>query len=358
MTPPIQHYFGPGPASLPKVVLEEASRAVLDYEGTGLSILSLPHRSKWFDAILQEANSLVKELCGLGDDYEVLWLQGGGRMQFAMLPMNVLQPGLKAAYADTGHWAHDAMQTAQLYGAVEVVTSSKEDGYRHIPAVPERYSKDTAYLHITSNNTIYGTQYGQLPEVSVPLVADMSSDLLSIKRDYSKLHLFYAVAQKNVGPAGVTVVAIRKDWIDGFRKDLPPALSYRAQVAAGSVVNTPPVFAIYTSLLMLRWTKAVGMDGIEALNDRKAEMLYTELERNALFQPLIDAPYRSKMNVVFRAQDADMEKAFLSFASTRGIDGIAGHRTAGGFRASLYNGVSEDAVKALVAALNEFESQY
>ncbi len=354
----IEHYFGAGPAALPKPVLQAASEAVLDYEGTGLSILELPHRSAWFDAILEEANSLVTQLCGLGDAFEILWLQGGGRMQFAMVPMNSLAPGKTGAYADTGHWAHDALETARQYGEAAAVTSSRDAKYRFIPPVPATLPAGTAYLHLTTNNTIYGTQYTALPEAGVPLVADMSSDFLSRKLDFQACGLFYAVAQKNLGPAGATLVAVRKDFLAGMRDDLAPILSYKAHAAAHSVLNTPPVFAVYTSLLVLRWIAGEGLDVLEARNERKAAALYAELERNTLFEPLVGPPHRSRMNAVFRGRDAAVEKAFLPFAAERGIGGIEGHRSVGGFRASLYNAVSEESVQALVGALRDFEARF
>lgn len=354
----IEHYFGAGPAALPKPVLQAASEAVLAYENTGLSILELPHRSALFDGILEEANGLMKRLCGLDDSFEILWLQGGGRMQFAMVPMNALQPGRTAAYADTGHWAHDALETAQHYGDAQAVTSSREAQYRFVPPVPASLPTGTAYLHLTTNNTIYGTQYAALPTADAPLVADMSSDFLSRKLDFSACGLFYAVAQKNLGPAGVTLVAVRKDFLERMRSDLAPILSYKAHAAAHSVLNTPPVFAVYTSLLVLRWIAQEGLDTLEARNERKAATLYAELERNPLFQPLVEAPHRSRMNVVFRGRDAGVEQAFLQAATERGIGGIDGHRSVGGFRASLYNAVSEASVQELVAALRDFEARF
>lgn len=353
-----QHYFGPGQAALPEEVLREAAEAIVDYKDSGISILEIPHRGAFFDAILEESKELVHQLCGLGNDYELLWLHGGGRLQFAMVPMNLLGPEDTAGFCDTGSWAHEAMEYAGYYGKTTTVTSSREQGYLHIPPLPKSQPASLKYLHITTNNTIYGTQWAQLPETGVPLIADMSSDILSRPMDYKACSLFYAVTQKNIGPAGATLVGIRKDFLQQMRTGLPPMLSYAAHVQRGSVLNTPPVYAIYTSLLMLRWTARKGMATVAQENERKAELLYRELERNTLFHCAVEENSRSRMNVVFRAQDTAAEKAFLAYTAARDISGIEGHRSAGAFRVSLYNGVRVASVEHLVAVMQAFEKVY
>ncbi len=354
---PLKINFNSGPAALPLPVLQAASAAVINYNDTGLSILGIPHRGKLFAAILEEAKSLVKELCGLGDDYEVLWMHGGGRLQFAMLPMNFLGDGETAGYIDSGYWAADAISYAKYYGNVAVLASSKEDNYTHLPVWPDAIPKDLAYLHITTNNTIYGTQCHDIPKADVPLIADMSSDIFSRQMDYTNCDAFYAVAQKNIGAAGVTMVAIKKAMLQRIRRTLPPMLSYAAHAQAGSVLNTPPVFAIYTALLMLRWTKEKTIATIEKENNEKANALYQEIERNSLFDGIVsNTADRSKMNVCFTAKQPEHEKAFVNFCEANNVTGIEGHRSVGAFRASLYNAISLADVQQLVALMQEFEN--
>lgn len=404
---PTMHYFGPGPAALPKIVTEQAAQAVLEYGNTGISILSLAHRSPEMAAIMEEANSLVNTLCDLRDEYHILWLPGGGRMQFAMVPMNLLHSGKTGLYIDSGYWSHEAIEAAKTIGEVSVLASSRENGYRslpdlnlnpgafeggisgnqppdsacptrqtdteskpkaptqsiqHSPTVPHTCGASnarSAYLHQTTNNTIFGTQFlDPLPALPAPLVADMSSDILGVPRDFRKYALFYAVAQKNLGPAGVTLVCIRKDFLPEMADNLPPFLSYKAHVAAGGVLNTLPVFNIYTCLLMLRWMAAQGLENIFDTNARKAEMLYAALDESPNFVAPVKESSRSRMNVVFRGQSPEMEKAFLDFCAARNISGIEGHRSAGSFRASIYNGVSEEAVEALVRAIRDFDGTF
>jgi len=348
--------FGGGPAALPQEVFQQASAAVLDYEGTGLSILEIPHRSKEFDAILEESVALVKELCGLGSDYEVLWLHGGGRLQFCMIPMNFLGANDTAGYIDSGHWAAEAAEYAMHYGGTDILSTSRDSNYKCLPPWPGDISDNLAYLHYTSNNTIYGTQWHDVPKCPVPLVADMSSDILSKQMNYTNCALFYAAAQKNIGPAGVTLVAIRKDMPDRIKRDLPPMLSYKAQIANHSVLNTSPVFAIYTSLLTLRWTKAKSIEAIEHENRKKAALLYAEIERNPAFHLVMDRKEdRSLMNVCFRGNNETEEKAFVSFCEKHNIVGIKGHRFVGGFRVSLYNAVTVQQVEVLISIMQEFE---
>jgi phosphoserine aminotransferase len=352
-------YFGAGPAALPQAVIEDAAQAVRDYNTSGVSILSIAHREKAFVSILEEASACVLQLCNLSSDqYDVLWLQGGGRLQFAMVPMNFLAEGQSAGYIDSGHWAHEAMEAATYYGNALSIASSAADKYTYLPEWPERLPSDLQYLHITTNNTIYGTQYPAIPDSAVALVADMSSDIFSVSRDYSKCALFYAVAQKNLGPAGVTLVVVRRDMLSRTIRQLPDALSYTAQAKASSMLNTPPVFAIYTSLLVLRWIAAQGIESIEATNRQKAALLYEEVARNSLFQCPVVASSRSIMNVIFTGMNKSIEEAFTTFAANRNIEGIKGHRSVGGFRASLYNAVSLSDVSALVTAMQDFENTY
>lgn len=348
--------FGPGQAALPPEVLQQASEAVLNLDDSGLSVLEIPHRGGAFDDILEEAKSLVRELCGLTDDYEVLWLHGGGRLQFCMIPMNFLGEGARAGYIDSGQWSSEAIAYARYYGQAEVLASSKDHNYTRLPEWPEAVPRDLSYLHLTTNNTIYGTQWPSLRECPVPLVADMSSDILSRETDYNRCAVFYAVAQKNLGPAGTTMVAVRRDMLDRVQRVLPPMLDFRAQVRSRSVVNTPPVFAIYTALLMLRWTKEKTVAMLERENTRKAEMLYAELERNSLFRPVVSVQeHRSRMNVCFVANSPEIQKGFSDFCSRNNITGIEGHRFVGGYRVSLYNAVTLSAVEQLTALMQEYE---
>lgn len=344
-----------GPAALPQEGLQQASEAVLDYNGTGVSVLSIPHRGKDFNAILEESKQLVRELCGLNDDYEILWMHGGGRLQFAMIPMNFLSEEQTAGYIDSGNWSADAIRHAEYYGNVQVLSSSKDKGYQQLPDWPKDIPANMAYLHMTTNNTIYGTQWQDVPKVNVPLVADMSSDIFSKRVSYANCAMFYAVAQKNIGPAGATLVAMRRDMLQRISPNLPPMLNYAEHVAKKSVLNTPPVFPIYVSLLTLRWIKEKGIDKIEEENKIKATLLYDEIERNPLFSTPVKKEDRSMMNVCFRAADEGTEKLFLDFCEASGIVNIKGHRMVGGFRASLYNAITIEDVKYVVAVMQEFE---
>jgi len=350
--------FNSGPGVLPAEVLQQASQAVIEYEDSGISILGIPHRGKYFDAILQESNALVKELCGLDDAYDVLWMHGGGRLQFAMVPMNYLGAGDTAGYIDSGSWSAEAIEYAKHYGQVQILSSSKEDEYTHLPQWPEQVPVHLAYLHLTTNNTIYGTQRQEIPACNVPLVADMSSDIFCCKRRYDNCAMFYAVAQKNIGPAGATLVVIHKDFAVKQKRQLPPMLSYAAHIKKNSVLNTPPVFAIYTSLLTLRWTKEKGIEAIEAENKQKAAILYEEVERNSLFHSHIYTPDRSMMNACFGMKDKEQEKAFINYCEENGVTGIGGHRTVGGLRVSMYNAISIQDVEYLAGLMKEFENKH
>lgn len=346
--------FNAGPAVLPEEVLDEAARSMYQYGTSGMSVLELPHRGKDFMAILEECQALVKELCGLGSDHDVLWLHGGGRLQFAMIPMNLLGPGDVAGYIDSGHWAAEAIEYSQYYGQTEVLASSRQGNYNHLPQWPE-ITHQLRYLHITTNNTIYGTQYHHIPETTAPLIADMSSDILSCAHDYSRYALFYAAAQKNLGTPGVALTVIRKDLLDSISNKLPPMLSYKAQVKEKSILNTANVSGIYISLLMLRWIKQTGIDNIAATNDRKASMLYKAIDNNPVFSAHVPDPaHRSKMNVCFTARDKATEQAFIQLCARHNIIGVEGHRSIGGFRVSLYNAVKEADVTLLGDLINNF----
>lgn len=351
--------FGAGPAALPQEVLAEAAQAVINYNNSGLSILEIPHRGgNLFDEILHESKALVLELCQLNPaDYEVLWLQGGGRLQFAMIPMNFLDDNASAGYIDSGFWAHDAQEHARQYGNVQTIASSRDINYTDLPEIPTEIPNKLSYLHYTTNNTIYGTQFSSIPQSTVPLFADMSSDIFSEQRDYSAYDLFYAVAQKNIGAAGVTLVVVKKNLLGKIVRKLPPILDYQQQALQHSVLNTPPVFGIYVSLLVLRWIKAKGIAGLEKENRTKATLLYNEIERNALLKGIVGESSRSKMNVVFRASTSETEKELIAFCKENGIEGISGHRSVGGLRVSLYNAISIQQVEKFVSLLQQFEQE-
>jgi len=350
--------FGAGPARLPLEISRQLSQDIIEYQQTGLSILELPHRGEAFGKILSEANALVKKLMQLNDDYEVLWMQGGGRMQFALLPMNLLHSGRSAGYIDSGHWASEAIRYARHYGTIMVPASSREQHYHTIPQIREAIPEDWAYLHITSNNTIYGTQYHHFPDSPVPLVADMSSDIFSRRINFSRFDLIYAVAQKNIGVAGVTMVVVKKSLLQQAADNLPGILSYREMAAKNSLVNTPPVFAIYSCLLTLRWMDSMGLDKLDQLNRHKAALMYAFLDESGLFECLIPTEFRSNMNICFRMKDEQLTGHFLDYASSAGIQGISGHRSTGGFRVSLYNAITLSDVEQLTAVMRQFEERY
>ena len=348
--------FNAGPSILPPSVFEEASRSVLDFNGTGLSILEIGHRTALFQAVMDEARALVKELMQLDDDHEVLFLHGGATTQFMQVPMNLLNEKDTAAYSDTDIWGAKAIREAKLFGNVEVVCSSKEQNYSYIPkdfAVPN----DARYFHITTNNTIYGTQWQNIPRVSMPLIADMSSDIMSRRLDFNGFDLIYAGAQKNLGAAGVNLVVVNKNILGRVRRAIPSIMDYRNHIKEGSMLNTPPVFAVYVCLLTLRWLKSVGgVAAIEKINNEKAALLYGEIDSNPLFTGSAAKEDRSKMNVCFVMKDERQEEEFLSFTKERNIVGIKGHRTTGGFRASLYNAMPLEGVQSLVEAMREFSN--
>ena len=348
------HNFNAGPSILPREVFEQASQAVLNYNDTGLSILEIGHRTPIFQAVMDEARALVKELMALDDDHEVLFLHGGATTQFMQVPMNLLNEKETAAYSDTDIWGAKAIKEAKLFGNVDVVCSSKEGGYTFIPkdfAVPN----DAKYFHITTNNTIYGTQWQKIPNVSIPLVADMSSDILSRQLNFNSFDLIYAGAQKNLGAAGVNLVVVNKNILGKVKRAIPTIMDYRNHIKEGSMLNTPPVFAVYVCMLTLRWLKNMGgAAAMEKLNNEKAALLYNEIDNNPLFTGSAAKEDRSKMNVCFGINKKEREEEFLAFAKQHNIIGIKGHRTTGGFRASLYNALPLSSVQVLVDVMREF----
>ena len=351
------HNFNAGPSILPRSVFEEAAQAVLNYDHTGLSILEIGHRTPIFQEVMDEARALVRELMGLDDDHEVLFLHGGASTQFMQVPMNLLDDKETAAFTDTGVWSTKAIKEAKLFGKVEIVCSSKDSNFNFIPkdfAVPN----DAKYLHITTNNTIYGTQWQKMPKTSNSLVADMSSDIFSRVLDFNSFDLIYAGAQKNMGPAGVNLVIVNRNILGKVKRSIPTIMDYRNHIKEGSMLNTPPVFAIYVCLLTLRWLKAQGgIAAIEKLNTAKAALLYAAIDGNPLFTGTVNKEDRSKMNVCFVMNDPSMEEPFLKFTKEQGIVGIKGHRLVGGFRASLYNALPISSVEVLAQLMKEFAMQ-
>jgi phosphoserine aminotransferase len=352
------HNFNGGPSILPKTVFEQASAAVLNYNNTGLSILEMGHRTKEFEAVMEEARSLVRKLMNLDNDHEVLFLHGGASTQFMQVPMNLLNEDETAAYADTGIWSSKAIKEAKLFGNVAIVCSSKDEGYNYIPrdfAVPN----DAKYFHITTNNTIYGTQWQTVPSVSIPMVADMSSDIFSRQLNFNSFGLIYAGAQKNMGPAGVNLIVVNKNILGKVRRELPTIMDYRNHIKEASMLNTPPVFAVYVSLLTLRWLdENGGIAAIEKINNEKAALLYDAIDKSALFRSTAVKEDRSKMNVCFVMNNSALEKQFLEFAQQHQVYGIKGHRAAGGFRASIYNAMPLSSVRYLIDLINEFGNKF
>lgn len=352
-----KHNFGAGPGILPQEVIKKAAEAVVDWDGIGLSILEVSHRTEKFEGVIDEACALVKELLGVGDDYAVVFLQGGASTQFIQVPQNLLNDNETAAYLETGVWANKAIKEAKAFGNVNIVASSKEDNFSHIPknyTVPA----DAKYFHVTSNNTIYGTQLHSFPHSPVPLICDMSSDIFSRPVDGKKFDLIYAGAQKNMGPAGSTLVVVKKSMLGKITRKLPSMYDYQIHIEGGSMYNTPPVFAIYVSLLTLRWIKSIGLKAMGERNTAKANLLYSEIDRNSLFKGTCATEDRSQMNVCFVMHNPDQEKAFLKMAEDAGCIGLKGHRSVGGFRASLYNALPIESVQVLVDVMKAFEKAH
>ncbi len=350
-----KHNFNPGPAILPASVLQEASQAVIDYQGKGLSILEISHRGSEFTAIIEEAVTLTKELLGLNDDYHVLFTTGGASTQFYMMAMNLLNAGELASYTDTGTWANKAIKEAKPFGEIKVVASSKDKNYNYIPKdwAPAAGSR---FMHLTSNNTIFGTQIQEWPDLNIPIVCDMSSDIFSRPIPADKFGLIYAGAQKNLGPSGVTMVIIRKDMVrTDLTHYLPTMIDYKTYIAENSLYNTPPVFPIYVSMLTLRWVKSNdGLKGMQAINEKKANLLYNEIDSNPVFKGTVATEDRSLMNVCFVCEDATLEAEFEADAKKAGCVNFKGHRSVGGFRASLYNAMPLESVQVLVDTMHDF----
>jgi len=353
----MKHNFGAGPGILPHEVLKQAAEGVLDLNGIGLSILEISHRSSEFEAVLNEAVSLVKELFNVPEGYSVLFLQGGASTQFAMVPYNLLPSDGKAAYVESGVWANKALKEAKYFGNVEVIATAKEDNFKHIPKDFE-VPTDAAYLHLTSNNTIYGTQLHQFPKSPIPVICDMSSDIFSRVINVADFGLIYAGAQKNMGAAGTNLLVVNKNILGKLKRPIPAIMDYRNHIEAKSMLNTPPVFAIYVSMLTLRWLKEHGgVEAMEKLNNEKSQLLYGAIDDSKIFKGTVAKEDRSKMNVCFVMEDSEKEKAFLDFAKQNNIYGIKGHRSVGGFRASLYNALPLSSVQYLVEKMHEFEKK-
>lgn len=353
-----KHNFYAGPSILSQYTIDNTIDAIRNFAGTGLSLLEISHRSKEFTAVMDEAQALFKELLDIPAGYEVLFLGGGASTQFCMVPYNLLKA--KAAYLDTGTWANKAIKEAKLFGEVDVVASSKADNYVYVPkdyTVPA----DADYFHITTNNTIYGTEIRKDLDSPVPLVADMSSDIFSRPVDVSKYDLIYGGAQKNIAPAGVTFVIVKVDALGKVERPIPTMLNYKTHVDKGSMFNTPPVMPIYAALQTLKWYKQLGgVKELERLDKEKAAYLYDAIDSSKMFVGTVHPEDRSIMNVCFvmKPEYKELEKDFIDFAGTKGIVGIKGHRSVGGFRASLYNALPLESVKVLVEAMKEFESKH
>ena len=348
------HNFNAGPSILPKEVFQQASEAIINFNNSGLSILEIGHRTDMFEAVLHEAQSLVKELMHLKPDREVLFLHGGASTQFMQVPMNLLEEGHTAAYIDNGIWGSKAIKEAKQFGNVEVVASSADKNHTYLPkdfSVP----KNAMYLHYTTNNTVEGTQWHTIPDTSVPLVADMSSDILSRQMDFNRFSLIYAGAQKNIGIAGVNILVVDKNILGKVSRKIPTILDYNNHIENGSMLNTPPVFAIYVSMITLRWLKNLGgVAGIEKLNNEKSDLFYSTLDSLPVFRGPVAIPDRSSMNAVFVIGNKELEKAFLDTCKQENLYGIKGHRSVGGFRASLYNALPLSSVQVLTDVMKHF----
>lgn len=351
-----KHNFSAGPCILPKEVMQKASEAVVELDGIGLSLIEISHRSKEFVAIMEKARSLALELLGLeGKGYQALFLQGGASMQFLMTAFNLLDK--KAGYVNTGTWSQKAIKEARLFGDIIEVASSQEDNFKYIPKGFDIPS-DLDYLHLTSNNTIYGTQFKEFPKTDVPLVCDMSSDIFSRQMDFSQFDLIYAGAQKNMGPAGATLVVVNEDILGKVSRKIPSMMDYSVHVAKDSMFNTPPVFAVYVSMLTMQWLKDLGgIAAIEEINERKANLIYSEIELNPVFSGIAAKEDRSNMNATFNITNDELKDVFDDMCKEAGISGINGHRSVGGYRASMYNALPLESVGALVDIMSELEKK-
>jgi phosphoserine aminotransferase len=353
--------FNAGPAALPLEVLQQAQQQFVEFENSGMSLMEMSHRGAIYEKVHYEAENLLRELLGIPNGYKVLFIQGGASTQFAMVPMNLLRPGTTASFVATGSWATKAIQEAKLFGEISIAASSESDKYNRIPSISElNYASDVAYLHLTSNETIEGTQWSAFPESgSVTLIGDMSSDILCRPIDVSKFGLIYAGAQKNLGPSGVTIVIIREDLIVEPSTPVPTMLRYTTHAKADSLYNTPPTFAIYMMNEVLKWVKANGgAGGMESRNREKASLLYDVIDgSNGFYRGFAQPGSRSLMNVTFRLGSEELEKQFAKESEANGFVGLKGHRSVGGLRASIYNAVPQESVRALVSFMRDFQSR-
>jgi phosphoserine aminotransferase len=353
-----KHNFSAGPCILPQEVLKKASEAILNFNDLNLSLIEISHRSKDFVEVMENARSLVKELLNLPDGYSVLFLQGGASLEFLMTAYNLLKVNGKAAYLDTGTWSAKAIKEAKKLGDINVIASSKDKGYKSIPKNYEIPS-NIDFFHCTSNNTIFGTQIKNFPKTNDLLVCDMSSDIFSRQLDFSKFDLIYAGAQKNMGPAGTTLVVVKDGILGKSGRDIPSMLDYQIHISKDSMFNTPSVYAVYVSMLTLEWLKNLGgIPAIEKINEAKAKLLYAEIDRNSLFKGYANKEDRSTMNVTFNLTDDTNKETFDKIWNEAGIIGIKGHRSVGGYRASIYNAMPIESVQVLVEAMQKFEKQF
>lgn len=354
--------FSAGPSALPEAVLRRAAAEMLEYGSSGQSVMEMSHRSKEYEAIIQACEANLRQLMGIPDNYKVLFLQGGASTQFAMIPLNLLNGSGKADFVITGQWAKKAFQEASRYGQCKAVASSADRTFSYIPDLdPSQFTPDADYFHICYNNTIYGTKFHQIPDTKgVTLVADMSSCILSEPVDVTRFGMIYAGAQKNMGPAGLTVVIIREDLIGHARPETPTMLNYQIHADNGSMYNTPPTYAIYICNLVLEWLRDEigGLEKMKEINERKASILYGFLDQSKLFKPTVQAPDRSMMNVPFVTGDEEMDKKFVKEAKEAGFVNLKGHRTVGGMRASIYNAITVEGVEKLVSFMKEFEASH
>lgn len=352
------HNFSAGPAILPQEAIDASIEALKDFAGTGLSLITVSHRSKEFVAVMEEAVSNAKELFNIGDDYDVIFVQGGASTQFSMVPFNLLPQNGKAAYINTGAWASKAIKEAKMLGNTEVIASSEDANFNYIPkdyTIPT----DADYFHITTNNTIYGTEIHEDMDSPVPLVADMSSDIYSRPVDVSKYALIYAGAQKNIGPAGTTMVIVRKDALGKSDRNIPTMLRYDTHIKKDSMFNTPPVFPVFVVNETFKWLKSIGgVAEVQKLNQAKSSLLYNEIDSNALFEGTAAKEDRSLMNATFVLKDSSLDADFLEYCKNANISGIKGHRSVGGFRASTYNAMPIESVQALVDVMKDFTQKY
>lgn len=352
------HNFSAGPGILPQEVLKQSSDACINFDNMNLSLLEISHRSKNYVKVMDEARQLVKDLFGVGDEYEVMYLGGGASLQFAMVPYNLLRDSGYAVYVNTGVWASKAIKEAKIIGNTKVIASSEDKKFSYIPKGYE-IPADADYLHITSNNTIYGTQMKSFPKTSIPLVCDMSSDLFSRKVNAKDFSLIYAGAQKNMGPAGSTMIMVKKDILGKTGRKMLSMLDYNVHIKGESMYNTPPVFSVYVSMLTLKWLKEHGgVEWIEKINQQKADLLYGEIDRNSCFTGTVEKEDRSNMNACFLPTKPEYEAEFDKMAKAANIDGIKGHRDVGGYRASMYNALPLESVQVLVDVMKEFEKKF